>query len=138
MKIKEILLPITLCLCSMMSCNHESENRIQINKKELTDELAIYYYQSKFRNFGKDYVSYMQSCDSAPTAYKNRMQNLILHHAKDLKADKKGIDSICVAQKHYNDKQDLAYVFLNVHYKDKSSEEVILPLVKVNKEWKIR
>ena len=138
MKLK-LLLPIALLFSVLAaSCEGGVASDENINKSELTDELAIYYYKLKFNGNYQEHIANMNSCDSTTEKYKKRMHDLLTHHVKDIHKEKKGIDSIRVTRKQFNANEDVAYIYLNVAYKNKTTEEVLLPLVLIDKEWHIR
>ena len=129
---------ILVFLISVVSCTNQATENIPVDKTVLTNELALYYYNLKVKGNTTAFVDGMLSCDSTPHTYKLRMKEMIQHHQKILKREKRGVDSIHVSRMTYNKCRDMAYVFLHISYKDKTQEEVIFPLVFSNNEWKIR
>ena len=138
MKLKTLLPLLLITLISMSSCLGNSQTEPEIDKTTLTDELAVYYYKLKVKGNYKECISNMNSCDSTTDKYKNRMHDMLKHHANGIKSEKQGVDSIFVTRKQYNAQGNIAYVFLNVRYKDQTQEEILLPLVRKDNEWHLR
>ena len=130
-----LILAATFCLSS---CKKEEDKAVNVDTSILTNDLAVYYYKLPFESKYDTYIDCMASCDSTTQEYKNRMKDILKHHTETVRKDRTGIDSIRVERTQYNLKHDAAYVYMNVFYKDKSSEEVLFPLVYVDKKWKIR
>lgn len=125
-------------LAGLFACKKEEQETLRMDKKSLTDELAIFYYQQKLKNNTILYVDHMHSCDSTSQEYKNRIADMLKHHKKHILSYKKGVDSVRVSHKQFNAQENMAYVYFNVFYKDHSTEEVLLPLVFKDNEWRIQ
>lgn len=133
------LLCIVLLFFNLHSCNKSQDEEEKIvDKQELTNELAEFYYTLQLKNNYEKFLDNMHSCDSTNSEYRSRMHDLLIHHKKYISSIKKGVDSITVSHVQYNESLNAAHVFINVNYKDKSSEEIIFPLILKDNEWRIR
>lgn len=132
------LLYIVFLFLTLHSCNKSENGEKVVDKQHLTNELVKYYYTLQLKNKYDIYIDHIQSCDSTSLEYRNRIQDLLIHHKKHISSIKKGVDSISVSHIQYNKSHNAAHIFLNINYKDKSSEEILFPLIYKNNEWKMR
>ncbi len=84
------------------------------------------------------FVDAMLSCRQKPENYRSQMIMLHKQHAAEQKRANGGAESATVERIEMHDNGRMANVFLNVTYGNRTSEEIILPMVYFEGDWYIR
>lgn len=131
------LLLLTTLAAFFVGCDDKSpEGRPVFTTLE--DTTALYYYGLRAEGRYEEYVASMQSCDGASPEYRNAMVSLIRHHQTEVNRTKGGVAYTETIRKEMHDGDSMANVFLAVTFRDSTREEIMIPLVFHQGEWRIR
>jgi len=73
-----------------------------------------------------------------PEIGETEAQMLVQQFMEQQKSQHKGIDSISLASSVFSEKGSTASVFLLFHYGDKTTEQVVVPMIKRKGVWMMR
>ncbi len=111
-----------------ISCTRSDSERVRLAAEKDYEYLKEGRYE--------DFVSEIAYADSMSEDYRAQMVDLVQEYAETLNRQHGGFSAIAAT----NDTiiGDQAHVFLQVTFADSTSEEVGLPMVRVDKEWKMQ
>ena len=101
------------------------------------DEVMAYYELYRCGNYS-DYVKAMQSCDDKPADFCKQMADALKQHAARIKAEKGGAVSAEFLRTEMHAEHSAADAYLSVTYGDSTKEEIILPLVFWQDQWRLK
>lgn len=122
------------------SCKDNDEKPVTTipkNVAEKRDSVIVSMYSAYINRNYEKYISYIESNDNKPASYRKHMVDLLKERYQQQVELHKGPKSCRVIRvedkgKEYRD------VVLEVTFNDKEKENIILPMVKVNGQWRIR
>lgn len=83
-------------------------------------------------------VEAMASCDGKPATYRKEMEWMLKQHADSKTKETGGIIKATLSRITLHDNGNMANVFLNITYKDNTTEEIIWQMVYVHNKWRLR
>ena len=101
------------------------------------DEVMAYYELYRSGNYA-EYVKAMQSCDDKPADFCKQMADALKQHATRIKAEKGGAVSAEFLRTELHAEHSAADAYLSVTYGDSTKEEIILPLVFWQDQWRLK
>jgi len=126
-----------LLLCAVFSCGSgERPQEAQVTLPSETEVADFYnlYVHGDYAGF----VAAMASCDGLPEDYRQQMATLYKQHAAAVKQDRGGVKAFKVGRMEAHNDSIHVNAFLNLTYQDGSSEEIMLPLVRVGGKWRLQ
>ena len=133
---KQVSLSILIAVALLLAaCGEKKKN---VDQGKLAAKAAKYYYEQLLKG---DYEAFLNN--------ENRTNNLPYNYRKQLLLNLKqfvaqqdsvhhGIDSITLGASHFSAKNNTASVFLLFCYGDKTTEQVVVPMVKERGKWILR
>lgn len=94
---------------------------------------AVKYYEWLQRGRTEKFVSHIAYADAMSDGYRGEMNDLMAEHLEKLRELHGGLSGVKAVGQVVED--DQAQVFLQLSFADSTSEEVGLPMVKVDGEW---
>ena len=88
-----------------------------------------------------DYAAFVDAThrpDTIPESYRAQLITNAVTFAKIQQAEHRGIDSVSIARAETDSLGANADVFLLLHYGDSTVEQVVVPMIKVEDEWKMK
>ena len=133
-----LLVAMPFILLQLSSCHRLSAENASEQASQSADSTAVKCYKMQVDGQFQDYVKSMKSCDKMPADYQHRMIMMLRHHQKLILKEKQGVKSVKVLRTELNNNNRMANVFLNVCYKDGSTEEILCPMVLDNGRWRMQ
>ena len=133
---KQVSLSILIAVALLLAaCGEKKKN---VDQGKLAAKAAKHYYEQLLKG---DYEVFLTT--------ENRTHNLPDNYRKQLLLNLKqfvalqdsvhhGIDSITLGASHFSAKDNTASVFLLFYYGDKTTEQVVVPMVKEHGKWILR
>lgn len=133
---KQVSLSILIAVALLLAaCGEKKKN---VDQGKLAAKAAKHYYEQLLKG---DYEAFLNN--------ENRTNNLPDNYRKQLLLNLKqfvalqdsvhhGIDSITLGASHFSAKDNTASVFLLFYYGDKTTEQVVVPMVKERGKWILR
>ena len=132
------LLLATSVLLISVACSKKAspENRPMPPPPTTEEVMALYdlYRQGNYQAC----VEAMASCEGKPATYRKEMEWMLKQHADNKKKETGGITQARLSRITLHDNGNMANVFLNITYKDNTTEEIIWQLVYVHDKWRLR
>lgn len=123
------------CLAAVLvSCSNEK----QAEKHETPEEVALAAYSHLIKDECEDYVKLVHSGDSITDTYRQGLLATVKQFIARQNDEKKGIKSASVVNEKTVLGDNYALVMLILTFGDSTSEEVAVPVVKVNDVWRLR
>ena len=125
---------LTLCACSGVSPEWRAASE------------ARDYYDCLTTGNVEDFMRGKAGIDSLPTAYREQLHEAMELYLSDVKAKHGGLREVRISQEHYlqdieqcrDSALHLTYAFLILCFADSTQEEITIPMVEENGEWKMR
>ncbi|MUL28922.1 hypothetical protein F0475_11630 [Prevotella sp. A2879] len=127
-----LLIVVTLLLAA---CGGKKQD---IDQGKLAAKAAKDYYEQLLKGDYEAFLNNENRTNNLPDGYRKQLllnlkqfvtQQDSLHH---------GIDSISLGASNFSAKDNTASVFLLFHYGDKTTEQVVVPMVKERGKWILR
>ncbi|MBO5611279.1 MAG: hypothetical protein J5918_01635 [Prevotella sp.] len=108
------------------------------NEDTRAAEAAKAYYDSLFAGRADIFISGHFDSDSMPQKYLNERIDNAKMFVEQQKEEHRGIISVRISRSELNDSLHTANVFLIFCYGDSTNEEVVVPMVERNGEWRMK
>lgn len=126
------LLALTLL---MGACDNKTA---EVDQGELAARTAKIYLDSLAAGHTETFYQGKLKPDTVPESYRRQMMALLKQHTDDEQARHKGIDSVKISRYQYDAKTQTADVFLTLIYRDRTQEEIVVPMIKRDSLWLMR
>mgnify|MGYP004450233619 CR=1 FL=1 len=117
-----------LMLLTMASCRRSASE-----PKEVAEE----FYRALIEERWDDYVSLQSNADSMPSDVRRERIDMVREYMAMEREAHGGLVS-AQASSEALIAPDYAFVFLTLQWADSTNEEILLPLVRVGEEWRVR
>ncbi len=128
---KQALFVIFL-LSLLLSCSSTPK------QEDIVAETAKQYYTYLLRNNYDAYVDGHYREDSIPHSYREQLKDNAKMFMAQQQTDHQGIKEIRITKSEVDTRKHAANAFLVLVYGDKTSEEIVVPMVEHNKIWYLR
>lgn len=123
--------------CAAFSCGGGERSQEAAATLPSEEEVAA-TYELYLRGDYAGFVSAMASCDGLPEDYRRQMEMLHKQHAASVKRDRGGVKAFTVGRMEAHNDSMHVDAFLNLTYQDGTSEEIMLPFVRVGGRWRLQ
>lgn len=120
-------------LLVLISCGKK-----EVNQEELVSNAAKQYYTYLLQG---NYDAFVEGCyhkDSLRAEYKNQLIDNAKMFVGQQKDEHQGIKDVEVLSAKLDTASHTANVFINLHYGDKTTEQIVLPMVEKDDVWYMR
>lgn len=133
---KRIMLPFLLASALLLTaCGSRKE---EIDHGELAARAARLYYEQLLEGKYEAFLEGENRSGTLPDGYRKQLLVNLQQFMEEQKSQHQGIDSISLASSVFSAKDSTASAFLLFHYGDKTTEQVIVPMVKRKGVWMMR
>ena len=123
-----------LSLALVVSCSDEKK----VEKHSKPEDVVLAAYNNLIKGEYEKYVMNVQSCDSITEKYRKSLIIAAKQFMAKEKEEKGGITGVSVVNTKTNEAGTYSLVMLTLTYGDSTSEEVAVPVVKVDGSWRLR
>lgn len=123
-----------LSLALVVSCSDEKK----VEKHSKPEDVVLAAYNNLIKGEYEKYVMNVQSCDSITEKYRKSLITAAKQFMAREKEEKGGITGVSVVNTKTNEAGTYSLVMLTLTYGDSTSEEVAVPVVKVDGSWRLR
>ena len=108
--------------------------------EEQAAEAAKGYYERLLEGYPDGFIAGKAVADSLPEDYRQQMTQTVEQYVKDMKARHQGLTSIDVSPNvgRRDTTLGITYAFLLLSFADSTQEEIAVPMVQKDGEWKMR
>lgn len=123
---------LILAAVSIVACKKD------INQEEVVGNAAKQYYTYLLEGKYEAFVDGCYQKDSIREEYRNQLIDNAKMFVGQQKKEHEGIKSVDIVSAKIDTASHTANVFLNLHYGDKTSEQVVLPMIEKENLWYMR
>ena len=127
-----ILVAVTLLLAA---CGGKKQD---IDQGKLAAKAAKHYYKQLLKGDYEAFLDNENRTNNLPDGYRKQLLLNLKQFVTQQDSVHHGIDSITLGASHFSAKDNTASVFLLFYYGDKTTEQVVVPMVKERGKWILR
>ena len=124
-----IFMPFLLAACSKEK---------QLDDAELAGRAADHYYHRLMEGGYDEFVAGMDGADGYPESYRQQLAINAKQYMAGMKTKHSGMAGIAVARAEADSLGGYTNVFMIITFADSVREEIVVPMVKRNNEWKMK
>ena len=132
---KRIMFPFLFALpFLLMACSKKKE----VDQGELAGRAAKLYYEQLLKGQYEAFLGGENRSEKLPDSYRKQLLTNLRQFIEQQKKEHEGIDSVSLVSSVFSEKDSTASAFLLFHYGDKTTEQVVVPMLKKHGVWMMR
>ena len=132
---KRVIFPLLFALpFLLMACGEKTE----VDQGELAGRAAKLYYEQLLKGQYDAFLGGENRSEKLPDSYRKQLLTNLRQFVEQQKAEHNGIDSVSFVSSVFSEKDSTASAFLLFHYGDKTTEQVVVPMLKKRGVWMMR
>ena len=136
MSMKQVSLSILIAVALLLAaCGEKKKN---VDQGKLAAKAAKYYYEQLLKGDYEAFLNNENRTNNLPDNYRKQLLLNLKQFVARQDSVHHGIDSITLGASHFSAKDNTASVFLLFYYGDKTTEQVVVPMVKERGKWILR
>ena len=133
---KRIMLPFLFASALLLvACGSKKE---EVDQGELAARADKLYYEQLLEGKYEAFLEGENRPGKLPDGYRKQLLINLQQFMEQQKSQHKGIDSISLTSSVFSEKDSTASAFLLFHYGDKTTEQVVVPMIKRKGVWMMR
>ena len=133
---KWMILPFLFASALLLAaCGSKKE---EVDQGEQAARAARLYYEQLLKGKYEAFLKGENRPDRLPDGYRKQLLLNLQQFVEQQKSQHKGIDSISLTSSVFSEKDSTASAFLLFHYGDKTTEQVVVPMIKRKGVWMMR
>ncbi|WP_449017488.1 hypothetical protein [Prevotella sp.] len=110
----------------------------EVDQGELAGRAAKLYYEQLLKGQYDAFLGGENRSEKLPDSYRKQLLTNLRQFVEQQKAEHNGIDSVSFVSSVFSEKDSTASAFLLFHYGDKTTEQVVVPMLKKQGVWMMR
>ncbi len=136
MSMKQVSLSILIAVALLLAaCGEKKKN---VDQGKLAAKAAKHYYEQLLKGDYEAFLNNENRTNNLPDNYRKQLLLNLKQFVAQQDSVHHGIDSITLGASHFSAKDNTASVFLLFYYGDKTTEQVVVPMVKEHGKWILR
>ena len=135
MSMKQVSLSILIAVALLLAACGEKKN---VDQGKLAAKAAKHYYEQLLKGDYEAFLNNENRTNNLPDNYRKQLLLNLKQFVAQQDSVHHGIDSITLGASHFSAKDNTASVFLLFYYGDKTTEQVVVPMVKEHGKWILR
>ena len=136
MSMKQVSLSILIAVALLLAaCGGKKKN---VDQGKLAAKAAKHYYEQLLKGDYEAFLDNENRTNNLPDNYRKQLLLNLKQFVAQQDSVHHGIDSITLGASHFSAKDNTASVFLLFYYGDKTTEQVVVPMVKERGKWILR
>mgnify|MGYP001678528537 FL=1 len=136
MSMKQVSLSILIAVALLLAaCGEKKKN---VDQGKLAAKAAKHYYEQLLKGDYEAFLDNENRTNNLPDNYRKQLLLNLKQFVAQQDSVHHGIDSITLGASHFSAKNNTASVFLLFCYGDKTTEQVVVPMVKERGKWILR
>lgn len=136
MSMKQVSLSILIAVALLLAAC--GEKKMNIDQGKLAAKAAKHYYEQLLKGDYEAFLNNENRTNNLPDNYRKQLLLNLKQFVAQQDSVHHGIDSITLGASHFSAKDNTASVFLLFYYGDKTTEQVVVPMVKEHGKWILR
>ena len=133
---KQVSLSILIAVALLLAaCGGKKKN---VDQGKLAAKAAKHYYEQLLKGDYEAFLNNENRTNNLPDNYRKQLLLNLKQFVAQQDSVHHGIDSITLGASHFSAKDNTASVFLLFYYGDKTTEQVVVPMVKEHGKWILR
>lgn len=133
---KQVSLSILIAVALLLAaCGGKKQD---IDQGKLAAKAAKHYYEQLLKGDYEAFLDNENRTNNLPDNYRKQLLLNLKQFVAQQDSVHHGIDSITLGASHFSAKNNTASVFLLFCYGDKTTEQVVVPMVKERGKWILR
>jgi len=133
---KQVSLSILIAVALLLAaCGEKKKN---VDQGKLAAKAAKHYYEQLLKGDYEAFLNNENRTNNLPDNYRKQLLLNLKQFVAQQDSVHHGIDSITLGASHFSAKNNTASVFLLFCYGDKTTEQVVVPMVKERGKWILR
>lgn len=133
---KQVSLSILIAVALLLAaCGEKKKN---VDQGKLAAKAAKHYYEQLLKGDYEAFLNNENRTNNLPDNYRKQLLLNLKQFVAHQDSVHHGIDSITLGASHFSAKDNTASVFLLFYYGDKTTEQVVVPMVKERGKWILR
>ena len=133
---KQVSLSILIAVALLLAaCGGKKKN---VDQGKLAAKAAKHYYEQLLKGDYEAFLNNENRTNNLPDNYRKQLLLNLKQFVARQDSVHHGIDSITLGASHFSAKDNTASVFLLFYYGDKTTEQVVVPMVKERGKWILR
>ena len=133
---KQVSLSILIAVALLLAaCGEKKKN---VDQGKLAAKAAKHYYEQLLEGDYEAFLNNENRTNNLPDNYRKQLLLNLKQFVAQQDSVHHGIDSITLGASHFSTKNNTASVFLLFCYGDKTTEQVVVPMVKERGKWILR
>ncbi len=133
---KRVMLPVLLVTALLLAaCGSKKDD---IDQGELAARAAKLYYEQLLKGQYNAFLDGEYRSGKLPESYRKQLQANLRQFVEQQKRQHSGVDSVSLSPSVFSEKDSTASAFLLFHYGDKTTEQVVVPMIKKKGVWMMR
>ncbi len=133
---KQVSLSILIAVALLLAaCGEKKKN---VDQGKLAAKAAKHYYEQLLKGDYEAFLNNENRTNNLPDNYRKQLLLNLKQFVAQQDSVYHGIDSITLGASHFSAKDNTASVFLLFYYGDKTTEQVVVPMVKEHGKWILR
>ncbi len=133
---KQVSLSILIAVALLLAACGEKKQ--DIDQGKLAAKAAKHYYEQLLKGDYEAFLNNENRTNNLPDNYRKQLLLNLKQFVAQQDSVHHGIDSITLGASHFSAKDNTASVFLLFYYGDKTTEQVVVPMVKEHGKWILR
>ena len=133
---KQVSLSILIAVALLLAAC--GEKRKNVDQGKLAAKAAKHYYEQLLKGDYEAFLDNENRTNNLPDNYRKQLLLNLKQFVAQQDSVHHGIDSITLGASHFSAKDNTASVFLLFYYGDKTTEQVVVPMVKEHGKWILR
>ncbi len=136
MSMKQVSLSILIAVALLLAaCGEKKKN---VDQGKLAAKAAKHYYEQLLKGDYEAFLDNENRTNNLPDNYRKQLLLNLKQFVAQQDSVHHGIDSITLGASHFSAKDNTASVFFLFYYGDKTTEQVVVPMVKERGKWILR
>ena len=136
MSMKQVSLSILIAVALLLAaCGEKKKN---VDQGKLAAKAAKHYYEQLLKGDYEAFLNNENRTNNLPDNYRKQLLLNLKQFVAQQDSVHHGIESITLRASHFSAKDNTASVFLLFYYGDKTTEQVVVPMVKEHGKWILR
>ena len=136
MSMKQVSLSILIAVALLLAAC--GENKKNVDQGKLAAKAAKHYYEQLLKGDYEAFLNNENRTNNLPDNYRKQLLLNLKQFVAQQDSVHHGIDSITLGASHFSAKDNTASDFLLFYYGDKTTEQVVVPMVKERGKWILR
>ena len=136
MSMKQVSLSILIAVALLLAACGEKKK--DVDQGKLAAKAAKHYYEQLLKGDYEAFLDNENRTNNLPDNYRKQLLLNLKQFVAQQDSVHHGIDSITLGASHFSAKDNTASVFLLFYYGDKTTEQVVVPMVKEHGKWILR